>query len=632
MRPVPCLIILASLLSLPVITGAAQPEPVYPSLEARLLREPRQVVSEAENLYQIALASQSNSEQISALHLLALAYQTLEDDAELSRVADEGARLAEMEANNGYLSEFKHFKAIILEKQGDLMGALEALDEAISLAGKTGNEQLVAQHISGRGRFHLYRENFDLALEDFLFAHEIYERYGDRDNLGQSYNDLAVFYESTGEYQKAVEYHLKAASYGNQADLYDTVITHLNLGSAYTGMGDYGKAENELAEARTLAAQIQDESSLATAAFWLGTIRSEQHKYAEATTYFTEALNFFNDNPDAMMQFNCHIELAYNSIPLFDYAAAQQHLAEAETLFNKLQTPVLRLDLLMARAAFYRAMGDYQRTSEILTEQIELDNLLYNVKKEQSLERMKLRFHTAQKEDENTILQQKNEVQELQIRRNKEEQRYQMLAIALVVALLLLTYLAYLKQKKLKQKMATLALTDELTGLPNRRHILEIAEQELLRANRYDLPLSLVIIDLDYFKQVNDRHGHDVGDRVLQQFTVICMDIIRKHDSLGRMGGEEWLGIFPHTRPEELILILKRIRKGYANARISGVSSVTQLTFSAGISVVTPGDDDLDTVLKRADRAMYRAKADGRDRVLLSTSLPPDTLSQAIES
>jgi diguanylate cyclase (GGDEF)-like protein len=157
------------------------------------------------------------------------------------------------------------------------------------------------------------------------------------------------------------------------------------------------------------------------------------------------------------------------------------------------------------------------------------------------------------------------------------------------------------------------ALTDELTGIANRRHILQLGEAALADQRRQANPLSLAIVDLDHFKQINDLHGHGVGDAVLRRFCQHCREHLRSRHALGRLGGEEFLLLMPGTVVEDACVAVERLR--HTLEPCEGVS----YSFSAGLAQALPGQA-LATVLKRADDALYRAKTQGRNCSFVSDS------------
>lgn len=174
------------------------------------------------------------------------------------------------------------------------------------------------------------------------------------------------------------------------------------------------------------------------------------------------------------------------------------------------------------------------------------------------------------------------------------------------------------ENEDVRLKLERLATTDGLTGLPNRRHFLGQAAEEMARARRYGRPITVGIADLDHFKQVNDRFGHAVGDHVLQSFASLVAETLRQTDRVGRYGGEEFAFIFPETTPEEALRLAGRLRQRLAaEPPLLPDGSVLPVTVSIGLADAT--GRDLEESLAQADIALYQAKGSGRDRCVLAS-------------
>ena len=169
----------------------------------------------------------------------------------------------------------------------------------------------------------------------------------------------------------------------------------------------------------------------------------------------------------------------------------------------------------------------------------------------------------------------------------------------------------FTKLKGQLRETQTLAQTDALTGIPNRRQIERLLELELERTRRYDLPFSLIFFDLDDFKKLNDSFGHDVGDRALVDVTRLIMPHLRASDQFGRWGGEEFTILTTGTELESAQQLADRLRTAIEDHRFG---TDQHLSASFGIATYRPGDDGA-ALVKRADVALYRAKAQGKNRV-----------------
>jgi diguanylate cyclase len=164
------------------------------------------------------------------------------------------------------------------------------------------------------------------------------------------------------------------------------------------------------------------------------------------------------------------------------------------------------------------------------------------------------------------------------------------------------------------KRIEELAELDELTGSFNRRCIMRMLDDEIARAQRINAPCSIALIDLDWFKRVNDAYGHPTGDEVLRTFAITVFANIRSIDRFGRYGGEEFLLVLPDTPNDAATRILDRLRAIISDLDWSAFSSGMRVTISAGVATLRP-DESEDTFLARADNALYAAKARGRNRI-----------------
>jgi diguanylate cyclase (GGDEF)-like protein len=170
-------------------------------------------------------------------------------------------------------------------------------------------------------------------------------------------------------------------------------------------------------------------------------------------------------------------------------------------------------------------------------------------------------------------------------------------------------------------ELERLATTDVLTGLANRRSLFENLEQETYRARRYGAPFSLVLLDVDHFKRINDNWGHAVGDRVLREIARTTHAVLRKTDIAGRYGGEEFLVLLPDTDLEEATSLAQRLNQKIAQEVVTPEqSSPRAVTVSIGVALLAP-DESGEELIQRADQALYRAKQSGRNRV--EKAFPP---------
>ena len=169
-------------------------------------------------------------------------------------------------------------------------------------------------------------------------------------------------------------------------------------------------------------------------------------------------------------------------------------------------------------------------------------------------------------------------------------------------------------------RVRLLSLTDELTGLPNRRAFLRRMEDEVGRVQRYGFPLSLAVIDIDHFKEVNDRYGHSAGDDALKTYAREILSMFRHHDLVARYGGEEFVVLLPNTDEEGATRALHKVQRRAAQTTYqSNGDRAAVPMFSAGVAIYKTGETP-SALIERADNALYEAKRLGRNRIEIDSS------------
>jgi diguanylate cyclase (GGDEF)-like protein len=173
------------------------------------------------------------------------------------------------------------------------------------------------------------------------------------------------------------------------------------------------------------------------------------------------------------------------------------------------------------------------------------------------------------------------------------------------------------EKTRVEEKLKFLAATDDLTGLWNRRHFMDRAEYEIAQALRHDRPLCIMQLDIDHFKRINDTHGHAAGDRVLKFLASSLKEQLRSTDTIGRIGGEEFVILFPDTDLQTAYAVAEKTRKFFECNMVNYDGKMLRITISMGVTSLTPGNKHIDALLRQADEACYAAKDAGRNRTIL---------------
>jgi diguanylate cyclase (GGDEF)-like protein len=308
-------------------------------------------------------------------------------------------------------------------------------------------------------------------------------------------------------------------------------------------------------------------------------------------------------------------------------AQAQLHLARIAFAQNQTKKALAGLDGLLAskdglasfasvpeafrlRSDVNKHLGRSQRAYEDLVEYVRTSDQQRSSEQAKQSAVLRARFDTDRAAARNEELQQR--LRYADAREREQAKRYAILGLSAAGGILLLAVIAVMGTYH-RRKLVTLANTDPLTGLMNRRFVSE-NEKSLIETHvRTGASLTVAIVDIDHFKAVNDNHGHDAGDEVLIAFATALRSVVRKCDVIARWGGEEFIVIFPNATANQAVEALGRIRVALESPIITAAGAV-RVRFSAGVASFA-GIGNLHALAQQADEALYRAKASGRDRI-----------------
>jgi diguanylate cyclase (GGDEF)-like protein len=298
-----------------------------------------------------------------------------------------------------------------------------------------------------------------------------------------------------------------------------------------------------------------------------------------------------------------------------DDAQALDHYDRAARAFDADPNLRYQVDLYAARALSHEALGDYRAAMDDLKLERTGRRKLYDDARTQQSLLLQYQFDTARRDLENARLQAERRNQQQRLKVVERANRWQLVALTSSGLLMVLLLALFLRQWRNMRQINRLALTDALTGVANRRHIEVAAEEAVTHARSSSEPMAVITFDLDWFKRINDGHGHAGGDQVLVRVARACEAVLRQNDLLGRIGGEEFIVLLPNTSPDAALLVAERLRDSVHRLDLSDIAENLGVTISLGLAMLRTQDDGVHDVIDRADAALYRAKEAGRNRV-----------------
>ncbi|MFK7887131.1 MAG: diguanylate cyclase [Gammaproteobacteria bacterium] len=454
------------------------------------------------------------------------------------------------------------------------------------------------------------------AIRSYKLAYDAFDSIDDSVSKALVLNSLADTYGVMRDTQRSIEYFKLALELHREVeDKFGESVVLYNLGRVYVTAEDFVLAEASYSAALKISQEIGDSIGVAWAQSALAKLALENERWEVALALGKKAEPVFAEAGDKQSQFESILYQSKAYLGAGDIAQAEQALSKCEALLPPVRTVSSYFEFLDLDSKIAAAKGDYERAYSSVEKKFQWVVERNRRDTEKQGQRYKAEFDTQLKEKQNEVLQKENELKELKILEQQRTQGVWILAIILAAVLLLFVATLLFFQTKNRNRFRALAMRDHLTDSPNRRAILQFAQERLDEAVRASIPLIIGIIDLDSFKKLNDTFGHDAGDEVLKNFALACSSALRKQDGFGRYGGEEWLVVFANTELSQIAAIFERVRDHLNKLPAKGIPEDHQVTFSMGVAQYHRATHKtLDALIKQADEKLYEAKGNGRNR------------------
>jgi len=506
----------------------------------------------------------------------------------------------------------------IAQQLAKLEESAQHYEEAVDGAKKLKQSLLLADALQARGTLHIYRGDNAKALDDLLEASRLFTEARKTTSANYVLNALANLYSNMGEYDNALRYHRQLLDFHiQQARVLDQAVAQFNIANVYSNMGNVSEARKQYPLAIEAAQRANDNRTLAYAERALGSDYLTENKPNESLRHLARAKAFFDKEPDEEQR----------AITIMAYAKALRLLRRSEQALKEID---FALQVFDRNKSLYYQIGAYQEHSYIHASLGQWREAFFSYDKlwnlhlqwdrrsnDQRTAQLRTRFDVQLRDQENQRIALEKKALEQSL---LDAQKIRKLQLAvLLLAILVVCWLSWFTIRQIgnARRMKVLALSDELTGLSNRRSIMAQADGLFKAARKQHRPASVVIFDIDFFKRINDEFGHACGDAVLVSVSSHSQSALRSGDYLGRIGGEEFLVVLPDADLSAAEKVAESLRRKIESIDFNEIGIARPVTISLGVAQISSCDKNLASVINRADQALYRAKDNGRNQVKL---------------
>jgi diguanylate cyclase (GGDEF)-like protein len=533
------------------------------------------------------------------------------------------AKLAEALAahDDAAAIRFYYCRGGYLESLKTPRDALADFERGIDLARAAGEDAMLASGLQARGGMYSLLGIYGKALADLLEARRLFTEQELDEAASQILQDIGITYRRLGYPDKAREYLNQAIAHEKRVgDTESLYISALQLGYADQETGQYESALATQQRALELATTTGDRASIAAVNLAIASVLTDLHRYAEAQSELRKAAEGFaavGDRADTgMLAYERGRALAGMKEP----RKALAEFATAEKEFNASGNRRYQEILYRAQAKSFEDSNQPAAALTAYKNYLAAHDAVAKERANQQAQMLREQFDTDRAKMENLRLKNEQAAKDRQVEALQGVRRWQQVAMGLLAILIGLLSLLAIRQLARLRNWKRMASVDTLTGVANLRGVQHFANAALRRAHAQNEPLTVLAIDIDEFKRINDVHGHPTGDRVLREVAHACADALRDGDLLGRIGGEEFLAILPGTLVDHAVDVAERLRRRVETLEIADLPGRVRATISIGVAEMLPHDRDVTALVERADAALYRAKALGRNRVVSADS------------
>ena len=541
-------------------------------------------------------------------------YQSERDAAAAERQIVEIESLLSQAQRPGLRAGMLTCQGQIAETSGNNDQAQDSYEKAVSVATEARDDEMLASALFARGYLLGLQAQYAAGLADLKRAQMLYEQIGLVQHALTAVNGIAILYNRMGDYEQARHMYGQALKAQRAARLFrEQGVTLHNLGRAHENLKEWDAARSAFQQSLEISSDLEYARGEAYALRGLAAVENGTGNPEAALEILQRAQTLQRETPDARLE--AHINLA-RGVALHQLRRLPESVAALEDALQVFRQAASLSELretYAELAAAYSEMGNWRAGYGFLDKAGETAERQFRNQIDQRFSTLKVEFDTAAKDKENALLTRENQANEEALAQQRKARNLQAVVILLTVILAGVLLALALHQRRSSMRMRSLAMTDDLTGLPNRRAVL--AKLEPLLAQAGERPCSMLVIDIDHFKSINDQHGHAEGDEALKLVAARLRDTIIEPAFVGRLGGEEFVGILPQADIQQAIDVAEHVRKEVIRIDALCWMADRPITVSIGVTTSAGEGESSSLMLRRADAALYEAKRGGRNCV-----------------
>ncbi len=574
--------------------------------------------------YKFKLASFPLEQQIQYYKLLSEIYIEQAEYQQCKIIATKGLALTrKLTSPSLLIADLLYMRGFAFESLGFMGKATEDYLNGLDVAESLHDNVTIAKGLINLGAIYYLTEKYERSLIVLNDAAKIANKTDDEELKGSVNSELGILYAYLGQEEQSVAFYQQSfLHFKNAGKILSAQNSLRNIASYHTGKKQYEEvidiyntiiAESDVISNKEIMYSVY--SGLAWAY-----LKKKSPNPEAAYQYLLIAGMYIDDIEQHTAKMQYLLDKSYILKNLERYDEALESLFEADKIFaNKRQFSSYDMqayiNVINLKANIYHALGRFKLAYQLKSETLKLIIQQRQKNNVSAVEEVRLRFESEQADLHKKLLENKKAIQSIAL--NEAQQMNKQQQIYLVVSTIALLIFAWLLVKVVQgqHSLKKASRIDALTGVYNRRRLMQQGQRAFAQAQMNGHDISMLMIDIDYFKRINDQLGHSAGDKVLSKIAQLGVSVMRKTDFFGRFGGEEFIAFLPKTSLPQALIIAERLRKIIYEYTWQK-SLITEVSISVGVASLHKSKaENINELIKAADELLYQAKHQGRNKV-----------------